>query len=218
MILGFDLSSFSCTLALCQKQPTGEIVPVAQDEILSPYEQDTQLIPKILSLLNENNVTFDDLKAIVTTTGPGSFTGIRVALATAQGLSLAAGCPALGFSVFDWLTFCAQDSLNAQDPLCWVLESRRPELYVQFHDQKPEMLTPQEIADRYGNTPLQGGGSGWHHVAPLLSCGKTIIPNLPNASHLCAYAFHQLEKSCADQFPCKPFYMRSPDITSPNHG
>ena len=96
-ILAFELANFSCSIALSVK---GEVVAFHQSD---EYKgQDATLIPQINHMLIHNGLSFQQLDRIVTTTGPGSFTGIRVALATAQGLELAASVPAFALNSLEW--------------------------------------------------------------------------------------------------------------------
>ena len=57
-----------------------------------------RLIPEIAALLHKQQVTLSDIEAIVVVSGPGSFTGIRVGLSTAKGLSAGAGIPLIAVS------------------------------------------------------------------------------------------------------------------------
>jgi len=57
-----------------------------------------RLIPEIAALLQKQQVTLSDIEAIVVVNGPGSFTGIRVGLSTAKGLSEGAGIPLIAVS------------------------------------------------------------------------------------------------------------------------
>lgn len=63
------------------------------------------LLQKIKNILERNDLQIRDISLIAVSTGPGSFTGIRVGLATAQALSFAVNCPVIGVSVLEALAF-----------------------------------------------------------------------------------------------------------------
>ena len=70
--------------------------------VFSPSNRHSrQLLPAIRELLAEAGVRSEELALIVATRGPGSFTGLRIGLATAQGFALALGIPAVGVSSLD---------------------------------------------------------------------------------------------------------------------
>jgi len=71
------------------------------------YRHGETLLPNIGRLLGEQNLRRSRLKAIIVGTGPGAFTGLRVALATAKGLAHGLGLPLVGISTAEALLFAA---------------------------------------------------------------------------------------------------------------
>lgn len=91
-LLAFETSSRTGSVAL---HVDGA---VRQKMIATPREQTEQLLPLTSGLLNGANLAFRDLDAIAFGRGPGSFTGLRIAAAVAQGLGMATGLPLLPVS------------------------------------------------------------------------------------------------------------------------
>ena len=91
-LLAFETSSRQGSVAL---QVDGA---VHQEVIATPREQTAQLLPLTSSLLRSAGLALQDLDAIAFGRGPGSFTGLRIAAAAAQGLGLATGLPLLPVS------------------------------------------------------------------------------------------------------------------------
>ena len=99
MILGIDGASTDLSVAV--RRPDGS---VADDAWTSERRQSAELMPRVLALLEREGSTASRLTGVAVGTGPGSFTGLRVAMAVAKGLALAVGCPIAGVpSLVAWL-------------------------------------------------------------------------------------------------------------------
>lgn len=85
------------------------------------------LLPAVMFLLENTGFTFDDLGVVVVGAGPGSFTGVRIAAATAKGL-----CHALGLPLFapSSLAAAAYDAARDGRPVCALFDARREEVYA----------------------------------------------------------------------------------------
>ena len=83
------------------------------------------IFERIATLLGRNGLGYPDLERVVTTTGPGSFTGLRIGLSAARGIGLARGIPVIGVSSLVAL------SLGAGGPATVLHDARRGEAYFQ---------------------------------------------------------------------------------------
>ncbi|MBX9697272.1 MAG: tRNA (adenosine(37)-N6)-threonylcarbamoyltransferase complex dimerization subunit type 1 TsaB, partial [Alphaproteobacteria bacterium] len=137
-ILAFDVANFSLTAALLQE--SGEISMTSRIDMRRGH--DAELVPILQSLLNESGYDWKDLTAVVTTTGPGSFTGVRVGLAVAKALELASTYPLIGLNSYDFV--CKAFALDhaVPDRLMVALESGRDDQYVQFYEKGRPDSTP----------------------------------------------------------------------------
>jgi len=153
-------------------------VGVARGEILATrtFESAGQHAPALLSavrrLMDEAAVGLADLDGVVVSTGPGSFTGIRIGLATAQGLAAARGWPVLSC---DSLTALAGCFMGEEAPLAVVQGARRGEVYAALFDVRgalpavvvaPFCAAPEGAAARLEAALLatwspQPRGGGW---------------------------------------------------------
>jgi len=99
LVLGIDTCAASGSVALARVEPgNGEkLVCLGQME-LAGKTYSAQLMPSIRGLLAEHQVTLAEIGAIVVTSGPGSFTGIRIGLATAKGLTEVHSIPIVAVS------------------------------------------------------------------------------------------------------------------------
>jgi tRNA threonylcarbamoyl adenosine modification protein YeaZ len=155
IFLGIDCSGVVAELALVTAD--GREFTTRED---TPRQADV-IFPLLEKLLADACIKTQDLTAIGAITGPGSFTGIRVGLSLAQGLADGLGVPAYGIDAF-----AALETLEARgeklENIIFVLESKREELFVKYHD-KIKMLRSEEILK-------------------LADKNKTIIHNLTNHS------------------------------------
>lgn len=96
-----------------------------------------KLLPAIDWLLSENGIDRRTLDLFAVTRGPGSFTGVRIGLATMQGLALALGRPVCAMSTHEAVAFGEPGNVAVVD------DAGRGELYVSYFDDGREMMAPQ---------------------------------------------------------------------------
>ena len=123
MILALDSSTL--TLSLAVGRP-GEPAPLASARHGPPSKMSELLPGAVLDLLAGVGLTLDDVQGLVVGLGPGSFTGLRIGLATVKGFAYARRLPVAGASSLAALALeCPEDT-----PLAAVAVARRGELYV----------------------------------------------------------------------------------------
>jgi tRNA threonylcarbamoyl adenosine modification protein YeaZ len=113
-ILALDTSSSRVVVALGLPDGT----PIGETTWVAGHRHGETLLPSLGRILSENNVRRSRLTAIVVGTGPGTFTGLRVGLATAKGLARGLGIPIVGIASSDALLDAARadDTAPAADP------------------------------------------------------------------------------------------------------
>jgi len=110
----------------------------ASDGSRSPAER---LPPELMNLLEHARVTLADIDAFAVATGPGSFTGLRIGIATMQGLAFAAGKPLVGVSGLDALARVGAAAGLADRVATWV-DAWRGEVYAALYDRGVQIGTP----------------------------------------------------------------------------
>lgn len=105
------------------------------------------IFDRIADLLNAKDHTYQDLTCLAVTTGPGSFTGLRIGLSVARGLALALGIPVVGVPTLTAMSFSAAENT---DTLVF-LDARRGEAYCQTFSgpgkpKKPAEILPVDVA------------------------------------------------------------------------
>jgi tRNA threonylcarbamoyl adenosine modification protein YeaZ len=145
-ILGFDTSAAQCAAALVQGGAT-----LARRIEAMQQGQAERLLPMLEEVLAEAGVPWGGLGALAVCTGPGNFTGVRIAVAAARGLALALGVPAVGVTLFEALAD------GRQGRVLVTLEDRRGGVFAQTLDDGAPSGAPA-LADP-ASLPLQPAGT-----------------------------------------------------------
>ncbi|MEW6428144.1 MAG: tRNA (adenosine(37)-N6)-threonylcarbamoyltransferase complex dimerization subunit type 1 TsaB [Thermodesulfobacteriota bacterium] len=126
---------------------------LAESSLVSGETHSKRLLLSIDRLLADTGLDWPGLAAIAVSIGPGSFTGIRIGLATAKGLAMAAGKPLLGISTLDGL---ARQLAVQPLPVRPVLDARKKELFTacyrldasgrQQRMEEYRVLAPEKLA------------------------------------------------------------------------
>ena len=205
--LAIDSSHDSCSAAcLDGEKVVFEIVEQMQ------YGQAERLIPMTCEVLKNACFDFKELDLIAVTTGPGSFTGVRVGLSAACGMALASGCKMVGVSVFEALAFKIFRNDTLSKRMCLVLETRRDDFYVQCFQGKealeaPSAMTAEEIK-KFARDYMFAGNAverlsreiGKINICPVC---------MPTASDV---GLISLLKKTQQGYPA-PLYLHQPDVT-----
>lgn len=120
MLLALDTSGPSCSAALFNGQI---IVAKRSDDIGRGHAE--HLMPMLTDMIAEQGLSWKDFDKISCITGPGSFTGLRVGIATARGLALALSCPCQGVNVFEAFAY------EAVSPISVVIDAKRDQFWMQ---------------------------------------------------------------------------------------
>ena len=101
---------------------------VAHAEIEARRQSNTQLIPRIDALLAENGIAREDIACVCVGRGPGSFTGVRIAMATAKGIASALEVGLVGVSSLDAVAWGVWE-FGARGEVAVVADAMRKEVY-----------------------------------------------------------------------------------------
>lgn len=158
-------------------------------------------------------------------TGPGSFTGQRVGLATAKGLARATGIPAAGVCTLDSLAAGAFDAYPDRNPLLAALDARRGQIFAALYEQvsnesgppgprrliDPFVCDPECLGKRLGaHIPALAAGSGALRFRDRFEAGGTTVPGPEDPVHRVSARWTAiLAASC--EMPVEPIYLRAPD-------
>jgi len=125
MLLAIDTSGPYCSAALWSLKQ--DICLVQQSENLGRGHAE-RLMPMLEELLAKQNAKWTDIKKLAVVIGPGSFTGLRVGIATARGLALALGVPCAGVTVFEAFAHFHYTSEINNEPLLVAMDAKRNQI------------------------------------------------------------------------------------------
>lgn len=134
IVLAIDTAAPRLQLALLLADGS---VDVSVDEMATGQAE--AIFGRIAQLLGRNGVGYADLSRVVTTTGPGSFTGLRIGLSAARGIGLARTIPVIGVPSLLAL------SLSVAGPSTVLLDARRGDAYFQIFAGAGVALTPPDL-------------------------------------------------------------------------
>jgi tRNA threonylcarbamoyladenosine biosynthesis protein TsaB len=197
IVLGIDTALTACQAAVLD----GERVLASASEPMQRGHQE-RLAAMVQEVLAEAELPFGDLERIAVTTGPGSFTGVRVGLAFAKGLALALGIPLAGIGTLQAIAASAA----RQGRITAVIDAKRGQVYLQaFEDGvplgDPEALALEDARGRVGGL-LVGPGAG------LFEGPEGAVPlEVPDPVVVARLAAAAIRPAA----PPKPIYLRAPD-------
>ena len=168
-ILGIDTSS-----------PTGSVALVDNDDVISESllnsskNYSDKLLIEVDAVLNSSKTKLNQIDGFVITTGPGSFTGLRVGMSLLKGLILATQKPFASVNTLDAYAETVQPGPYA---ICPVLDARKKEVYTALYNSKnglcvretpDQAITPMELCDQI-KKPTAFVGNGLVAYRELLS-------------------------------------------------
>jgi tRNA threonylcarbamoyladenosine biosynthesis protein TsaB len=213
-VLGFDTST--AATSACLLRADGEAFEVIPDEaaMLGPPAHAAELMPSLVRVLEESGLGWDDLDAIAVGVGPGTFTGLRIGVATARGLAHAREIELRPVSSLAALAGGIDAELRLP-----LIDAKRGEVFAALYREDellwpPFAATPVAVVKRLrdsAHTPLSAG-DGSLRFRDTLEAGGIGIATTPahvvRALHVCRLA-KGAAATPADAV--LPDYLREPD-------
>ena len=214
LILAIDTALDACAAGVLD---TVSARLIAQESQAMKRGHAEALMPLIARVIEQSGIAFAALDRIAVTTGPGSFTGLRVGLSAARGIALAANKPVVGLTT---LTAYAAPlvSENCEHPIISAIDARHDHVYLQAVSGNGSSLIRPRVASieealgaaRFGAPHLVGNAARiladrWPAQAPSpLRVDPQPAPDIAWVAWLGA-AVNPITA------PARPFYLRAPD-------
>ncbi|NND34148.1 MAG: tRNA (adenosine(37)-N6)-threonylcarbamoyltransferase complex dimerization subunit type 1 TsaB [Saprospiraceae bacterium] len=172
MILCIETSTAICSVALASGTKL-----IALGESSNANDHASRLLNHIDTCLNEGQIKLVDLQAIAVSLGPGSFTGLRVGIAAAKGISFALGTPLIGINTLEALIWKAQKTGSGRRYFCAMIKARKDEVYTMISDREGNITLAPGVVELY---------NGWHQE--LLAGSNDVL--------FCGDGIHRYQELC----------------------
>jgi tRNA threonylcarbamoyladenosine biosynthesis protein TsaB len=214
LILAIDTALDACAAAVLDTE-AGRLIARESQPMKRGHAE--ALMPLIARVMDTSGVGFAALDRIAVTTGPGSFTGLRVGLSAARGIALAAGKPVVGLTTLTAYAAAAV-SETGQHPIISAIDARHGHVYFQVVGGNGSSLIRPRVAPieealeaaRFGAPILVGNAAGilgerWPADAPEpVQIDPQPAPDIAWVAWLGAAV-------APDTAPARPYYLRAPD-------
>lgn len=218
-VLAIDTALGACSACVLD---TGLLGLLASASLPMARGHAEALMPLIADLMRHAELAFTDIDRIVVTTGPGSFTGLRVGIAAARGIALAADKPAVGVST---LSAYAAPHLADDDtsPVIAAIDARHDHVYLQVFGAAgriviaPRLAPLSEAVRTAAETPSRIVGSAAQAVADHLpkAAPAPLRIDARDAPDI-VWVARMGAVLPEGQSPPKPQYLRAPDAQPQN--
>lgn len=224
-ILLIETATDACSAAVAEGT---EILSVRRCGV--PRSQAGGLAPLISGVLEESGTSVEKLSAVAVSSGPGSYTGLRVGVSTAKGICFGAGIPLIGIETTEILAHGVLDRAGADSVIIPMIDARRMEVYTALFDSSGRRLSetralilePDTFAAQAGtHSRLIFTGDGAEKYMSVIdsrllpSC--TFIPRSPDAADMASAAADALNKKrFEDTAYFEPFYLKEFIAASPS--
>jgi len=218
LILAIDTALDACAAAVLDTDK-GKVI--AQESAAMKRGHAEALMPLIAQVMKQSGIAFAALDRVAATTGPGSFTGLRVGLSAARGIALAASKPVVGITTLS--AYAAPHvSEHGEHPIISAIDARHDHVYLQVVTGHGEALVTPRVA------PVAEALAASRFGAPLLvgNAATMLAERWPKD----ALAPVKVEQQAAADIVWiawlaaavdptvakpRPFYLRAPDAKPP---
>ena len=215
MILSIETSADFCSAAISE----GENI-IASCLIDQPRAQSSRLAPAIDDMFKASGLNLKDCKAVAVSSGPGSYTGLRVGVSLAKGLCFGAGIPLIGVGTLDLIVNQALELYDGERPdyIVPMIDARRMEVYQAVYDGnatrigeiEPMILDGESYKDLLAKGKVLFCGDGCEKFQTIISSPNAVFfPCRPEARYMTKIARQKyLASDFEDVAYMEPFYLK----------
>jgi tRNA threonylcarbamoyladenosine biosynthesis protein TsaB len=223
IVLGFDTATPATAVGLLDGDAPGDARERRHEP--APGERPghaAQLLGLANELLDDAGLRFADVDRVAVGLGPGTFTGLRIGVATARALAQASGAGLVGVSTLRALAAAAEPDAAAGEGVLAVVDARRGEAFVAGFRDGEQVLAPAALAPEAlerlappagGGIWLAAGDGAIRFRDALERAGATVLPDIDPAHRISAAATCRLARAAgaSPREDVLPVYVRAPD-------
>lgn len=215
IVLALDSTAVAASVALCDDEKM-----LASYTVCIGNTHSETLLPMVESVLRTAHLTPDDIDLFACSVGPGSFTGVRIGVATVKGLAFGKEKPCVAVSTLEALAY---NLVGFEGIACPVMNARRSQVYnalFEVNTKEVRRLTPdravsiEDLAAELANEtrPIHFCGDGYELMREglaqrVISTPAVLIPENACSVAVCALAKYRAGESVTD-VALTPVYLR----------
>lgn len=221
LILNIETATGICSIGL-SKGP--QLIALKESD--QQYSHASQITILIQKCLEEAGYNLSNLDAVAFSQGPGSFTALRIGLATAKGICYSLEKPLIAIDTLQAIALGCFLKEKKEALYCPMIDARRMEVYTALFNTNNEALSEAEAwiidgknFDQVGDgmTPIVFCGNGAEKCKNVLKSERFSFSNtLCSAAHMPLLSYKAFTTNkFTDLAYTEPFYLKSPNITTP---
>ena len=214
LILNIETSTKNCSVALFSGSNL-----ISEKSLLSEKHSHSETLTLFVEdVIKKSNYTLVDLDAISISKGPGSYTGLRIGVSTAKGLSYSLNRPLISVSTLRSMAFYMSQKQSNYDLYCPMIDARRMEVFSSFYDKDNNQVRAvmADIIDENSyNKELKNKvlffGDGSNKCKDVLTSGNAYFTDnfSPSAKYMGILSLEKYNnKDFEDVAYLEPFYLK----------
>jgi tRNA threonylcarbamoyladenosine biosynthesis protein TsaB len=215
IILGIETGGDNCSVVLAKGN---EIIALKED---GGREHSKYLSVFIDDIINDSGLSYRDIDAVAVSKGPGSYTGLRIGIATAKGICYGTGKPLIAINSLLSLTSMCRNTftpVSSQLLYCPLIDARRLEVYTalfdmslcQLSDTEAMIINENSFAEILSEQKVCFFGSGANKCKEIITSPNAVFVEIDNSASGLVYpaieAFNN--KQFEDTAYFEPFYLK----------
>ncbi|PQJ68962.1 tRNA (adenosine(37)-N6)-threonylcarbamoyltransferase complex dimerization subunit type 1 TsaB [Polaribacter butkevichii] len=212
IILNIETATKNCSVSIAKN---GEVIALKELNN-GKYSHAEVLHPFILDVLNEANLTSNQIDAVAVSKGPGSYTGLRIGVSAAKGLCFAFDKPLISIKTLESLAYAISVD---EGVIISMLDARRMEVYAavfnknhdQVRDIKAEIIDENSFAEYLEAGKVTFLGDGAHKCKDVITHKNAVFVDdkFPSAKEMAQLSYDKYKKNdIEDVAYFEPFYLK----------